>query len=308
MVFNTVKIEFLLIKLLPKHRTNIKRAIRIDNDQINNILSEQNLWEESGLGKTGEAYIVASDHLIRSTSRFWTQDKEQYKQDVKSTGVPQSTIKLMEGLDTTIDLQEIPSPIVDTALAGDIGITVDNNYRGKEVITTYGPLNIPGLDWALIAELETREAYAPLRTLLITLAIAGVIFLLLTTALAAIASKLLLKPLGRLIESTNKIAAGELDLQVGVHGNSEFGKLGEAIAAVAGNLHQTYQELFTQKQTNEALLDSILTPAIAKRKAQGESIIADKLNKVTIVYAHLIGVNGTGSNRCCSNTHNFVVR
>lgn len=243
------------------------------------------------MGETGEAYIVVTDHLIRSTSRFWTEAKEQYKQDVKITGVPQKTIELRDRLNTTIDLQKIPNSIVESAIAGDTGITpTNNNYRGKEVFTTYGPLDIRGLDWALIAEMEVQEVYAPSRRLLIILSIAGVIFLLLSAAVADLASKLLLKPISRLIEKTNQIAAGEADTEISLDENNEFGELAESISGVASNLDRTSQELSTEKQANEALLHNILAPAIAQRKNKGELVIADKLNKATIVYAHLVGV------------------
>lgn len=189
------------------------------------------------MGETGEAYIVGPDHLIRSTSRFWTEAKEQYKQDVKITGVPQKTIELRDRLNTTIDLQKIPNSIVESAIAGDTGITpTNNNYRGKEVFTTYGPLDIRGLDWALIAEMEVQEVYAPSRRLLIILSIAGVIFLLLSAAVADLASKLLLKPISRLIEKTNQIAAGEADTEISLDENNEFGELAESISGVASNL------------------------------------------------------------------------
>ncbi len=265
-------------------------AIRIPNDQINTVLREHDNWEASGLRKTGEAYLVGSDNLMRSTSRFWSEEKEQYKTDVSNSGISQKTIALMERLDTTIGLQKISSPLIESALGGNEGITITTNYRGKEVLTAYGPLELPGLDWVILAEMELNEAYAPLRKLQTSLLIAGVIFLLLSAAIAAIASKLLLKPVRRLTDSAKKIAAGELDTEIPVDSNNELGELGTAFNGVASNLRQTNQELVTKKQENQLLLHNILPPAIAQRKTQGELVIADKLDKVTIVYAHIVGV------------------
>ena len=71
----------------------------------------------------------------------------------------------MEELDTTIYLQKISDPLLESALAGESGITVTNNYRGKEVLTAYAPLKLRGLDWVLLTDIEVQEAYAPLRKL-----------------------------------------------------------------------------------------------------------------------------------------------
>ena len=265
-------------------------AIQIANDQINSVISEHGNWEGGGLGKTGEVYLVGSDHLMRSLSRFWVEEKEQFKVDVSTSGMTQKTMNLMDRLDTTIALQKIGSPLIESALGGQGGIAIIRNYRGKEVLTAYGPLDLPDLDWVILAEMELSEAYAPLKKLQTTLLIAGVVFLLLSAAIAAITSKLLLKPVRRLINSAEKIAVGELHTQIPVESNNEFGELGAAFNSVANNLRQTNQELVTKKQENKFLLHNILPLAIAERKTQGESLIADKLNQVTIVYANIVGV------------------
>jgi methyl-accepting chemotaxis protein len=35
-------------------------------------------WEETGLGASGETYLVGSDYLMRSNGRFLLEDKESY--------------------------------------------------------------------------------------------------------------------------------------------------------------------------------------------------------------------------------------
>lgn len=58
-------------------------AIEIDIEAINAIMYENN--PHNGLGESGESYLVGSDFLMRSTSRF--QDNSVFKTLVKTEGV-----------------------------------------------------------------------------------------------------------------------------------------------------------------------------------------------------------------------------
>lgn len=266
-------------------------AIQISADKINQIVSGNNNWEDIGLGKTGEDYLVGQDNLMRSRSRFWQEDKEQYQANMRKQGVSKKTLNLMQVSDSTVGLQEIKTPTVESALGGKQGLDIASNYQGKEVLVSYSPLDIQGLRWAILSEIETEEAFAPLRRLQNTLLITGVIFLLLSLLLSEMASRLFLQPLRRLISQAKKIETGEIDAEITIDSEKEFGELAKTFNRVTHNLFQSNQELAAKNQENKYLLQNILPPAIAERKIQGESLIADKLKKVTIVYAHIVGVS-----------------
>ena len=107
--------------------------VQIPIDQINQIMQER-----TGLGETGETYLVGSDKLFRSDSRF----------------VEDSTI-----LDATY---QVVSPAVTQALAGETGEQITSDYRGIPVLSAYAPLGLEGLQWLILAEISVSEAFAPL--------------------------------------------------------------------------------------------------------------------------------------------------
>ena len=135
------------------------------------------------------------------------------------------------------------------------------------------------------------EAYRPLYTLQVILLIAAAIFLLGTAFLAAIAARIFTSPLRRLTENARKLVAGELDAEVEVKSQDEFGELATEFKQVANKLRQTEEELETKKQENDILLQNILPSAIVERRKQGELLIADSLKQVTILNAHLAGLS-----------------
>ncbi len=106
--------------------------IQIPIQQINAIMQER-----TGLGETGETYLVATDKLFRSDSRL----------------VEDSTI-----LDPTY---LVNTAAVNEALAGKTGEKIMRNFRGTPVLSAYAPLEIPGLHWTITADIAVEEAFAP---------------------------------------------------------------------------------------------------------------------------------------------------
>ncbi|HEY9829336.1 MAG TPA: adenylate/guanylate cyclase domain-containing protein [Stenomitos sp.] len=265
-------------------------AVQIPAGRINQIMSNANNWKSSGLGKTGDAYLVGPDRFMRSVSRFWTETPNDYKSEVRRLGTSEQMLGLMESLNTTIGLQRVESPITQAAIGGQEGIGVVRNYRGKQVLSSYAPLKMRGVNWAILAEIETGEVYQPVYILQLTLLIAAVIFLLLSAFLAGLSSRLFTLPLRRLTQSAKKIEAGELDEQMATTSNDEFGQLFEAFNGIANRLQQTRKQLEAQQQENDALLRNFVPGAVAARLKKGETIIANQLNKITLLYAHIAGI------------------
>jgi len=106
--------------------------VQIPIHQINAIMQER-----TGLGETGETYLVATDKLFRSDSRL----------------VEDSTI-----LDPTY---LVNTAAVNDALAGKTGERIIRNFRGTPVLSAYSPLEIPGVHWTIIADIAVEEAFAP---------------------------------------------------------------------------------------------------------------------------------------------------
>ncbi|NEP63614.1 MAG: HAMP domain-containing protein [Symploca sp. SIO2G7] len=265
-------------------------AVQVPTERINDIMSVDNKWEESGLGKTGEVYVVGSDQLMRSNSRFLTEAPKEYKRDVKGQGTPEEKLVLMENLGTTISLQPVTSQTAQAAIGGQKGIKIIENYRSAQVLSSYAPLDLKDVNWGIVAEIETAEVYRPLYILQMTLLIAAVIFLLVSALIAGLVSRLFTRPLYRLTEGAKTIEAGDLDTEIALQSKDEFGELAEAFQGIAHRFRQTRQELESQQQENDLLLRNFLPGAIADRLKKGETLIADRLNKITLLYAHVAGV------------------
>ena len=124
-------------------------------------------------------------------------------------GMLRSTPVHVEGRDL---LAPVPGPAVAAALKDEAGVMETTNARGEKVFSAYKPLDMPGLDWAMIAEVSVDEVMAAAhasRDSALTAAggVAAAVLLL-----GLIVAQWLLRPIRRLGEEMQAQAASAVDL------------------------------------------------------------------------------------------------
>ena len=113
-------------------------AFQISLDHINHIMQER-----TGLGETGETYLVGQDKLMRSDSYL----------DSENHSVKASFADPTKGSVNTDAVRE--------ALAGRDGVKVIIDYNNNPVLSVYSPVKIKDVIWAIIAEIDVAEAFCP---------------------------------------------------------------------------------------------------------------------------------------------------
>jgi len=265
-------------------------AFQMPVDEINNVMTGNQSWQKDGLGSTGQTFLVGSDSLMRSASRFHLNDPNAYLAELRSLGTKEDAIARLRQYGTTILQQSVTSPAVARALAGGTGTMRVVDYRNTAVLSSYAPLQIKGLvDWVILSQMDLREAYAPIYALQRQILITATLLILLVTLLAMALAHLFNKPIQHLIDSARRVSAGELASIPVSNSPDEFGELGRAFNAVVQSL-QTQTALVDHKnQENERLLLSVFPTAIARRLLRGETQIADEVTNVAVLFADLKG-------------------
>ncbi|MGR3318141.1 MAG: methyl-accepting chemotaxis protein [Candidatus Anammoxibacter sp.] len=114
-------------------------AFQISLGDVNAIMQER-----AGLGETGETYLVGSDLRMRSNSYL---DPEGHSVAASFAG--------------TVAKNGVDTEAAREALAGKSGAKVIIDYNGNPVLSVYSPVDIKGLDWVLLAEIDAAEAFCP---------------------------------------------------------------------------------------------------------------------------------------------------
>lgn len=271
-------------------------ALQLNREGINDVMTGNRGWEAEGLGKTGETYLAGPDRLMRSVSRELLEDPERYIKDVVANGTPEEVAKRQVDLGDSVLLQTVNTAGVNLAMTGDSGVTEDKTYLGPEALVAYEPLKLPGLDWVVVAKIDRSEAFAPVNSFARNIALSTGAIVLAVCLLALLFSRILTRPVKKLVAAVHRVSGGELGITVPVTSRDEFGELASAFNDMSASL-QTKQKLIeTQRKENDELLASLMPEPVARRFREGEENISTEHRDVSVIYAQLLGFDDFARN------------
>lgn len=264
-------------------------ALQVSLETINDLTTGSEGWKEQGLGDTGEVYLVGLDDLMRSDSRRLIEDPESYEQLAIDGGTPPSVAKRIVEVQGTVLLQQINTRAVAEAQAGRTGTTTGPGYLGIDSVTAYAPLEVEGLDWVIIARIDSSEAFAPVVdfTRIVLLSLLGI--LLGVSLLSLLLAQVFTRPIHRLVGAVHRVAEGDLDVQVPQGARDEFGDLGSAFNDMASSLRIKQELIDEQQAENEKLLLTLMPESVAAKYKQGDETISEAHENVSVVFAELVG-------------------
>jgi class 3 adenylate cyclase len=262
---------------------------QLSNGEIDNVVTGGRRWRQEGFGATGEAYLVGSDYLVRSGPRSFYENREGYFAELKAGGASDEEVAAIRRYGTPVLHQHVDTQATRAALAGVEGTGEIVGYRGTPTLASWGPLAIPGVTWALVAKIDTAEAFAPIYQLRRDLLIVGALALLVVAVTAAWLSRALLGPLRELTAGVKRFAAGDYGANVPVRTRDEIGQLCSAFNGMVEALREKNVVIQNKNRENEELLLNILPAPIANRLRGGEDRIADGFAEVTVAFADLVG-------------------
>jgi GAF domain-containing protein/HAMP domain-containing protein len=196
------------------------------------------MGERSGLGETGETYLVASNTLLTSNR---AGEMGFY---VSSHGI-------------------------DRALEGQVSSAgLYSNYRQEPVVGAYRWL--PQLGVALLAEQQRSEALGEVYMMLAALGGIGLVAVFLAAATAMILTRSIATPLANLATTATQIAEGNLQLDARIERADEIGALSRAFNAMTaqlrgfiGSLEQRVAERTRELQEHSSYLEAAANVARA---------------------------------------------
>jgi class 3 adenylate cyclase len=264
-------------------------ASQISSGEITEILTGHGQWARDGLGRSGDIYLVGADALIRSDTRALAGDPVQYVEALKNSGHAAEQIAALERMSTTVLLLGVDSSAIDAALTGASGTEFGADYLNVPSLSSFGPLQIPGLDWAIIAEIAEDEALAATNRLTQLIAISTVGLVVLVTFAGLYLSNLLARPLTMLTASARRVAAGDLGGEVQISSNDEFGALAESFNEMTRSL-RVKEELIEQQQAEvDTLLTNMMPETLVDRFKAGQELPAERFSNSTILFADVAG-------------------
>jgi class 3 adenylate cyclase len=270
-------------------------AVQLPIARIDEVMTGGGNWEESGLGETGEAFLVGADYLMRSLSRDLAEDPERYRQQAIAQGLSEADAARAVATGESLLIQPVNTDAVKNAFNGERGTTTTAGYLGGTTIAAYAPLPLPGeVRWAIVAEIDAAEALAPVDEFTTRLAISSAILVGVVSLVSVIIAGLAVRPLRRLRDAARRIAAGETGVQVEAGESDELADVAAAFNDMSRSLELKAALIEEQKAENERLLQQLMPEAIAKRYREGARTIVQDHQEVTVLFADIVGFEEFG--------------
>ncbi len=195
---------------------------------IINIEAQEDLYEittdRTGLGKTGEIYLINKEGYMITPSRF-VDDTLFFKVNSK---------KVKEWFSDGKEIERY------------------ENYRGQMVIGAHR--TIKGMDWCLLAERDAKEHLLPVDVLLTMLFWFLILLLGFDIIVALVLTETVTRPILRLHKKVQEIKAGNWDYQVNIERKDEIGEFSRAFDSMAARLRKSEEEL---REHRDALSASV---------------------------------------------------
>ena len=195
--------------------------IRIPVRRLTDITQRQ-----TGFGRSGEVYLVGRDRLLRSDLRH------------AKTGT------LLKSADESRWIEEAFERRTGHQQAA-------TDYRGVPVFVSYGPAEIPGLDWIIVAKKDTEEILQPAANLRKQNLSIGLVVGLLAVLCAFGFVYNIITPLKRMRLTANEIASGNLEARIQVESSGHLGRFAEAFNQMARSLMESHAKIEDYSRTLE---------------------------------------------------------
>ncbi len=239
---------------------------QLDYMFINNLMTSQGRWQEIGLGKTGESYLVDNNLHMITMSRFFHDDPEAYLNLMDKNGLDDETLIRMKAKGNNIGLLKINTLGAEEAVQGKTGFAIYQDYRGVKVLGAYEPINVSGVNWGVVVEIDETEAFAPVQELakkmIINLFGIMILIIIFATIVGIGLAKQISVPIQKLSAKILTLSATQdLTKRIEYNANDEIGDMAKALNSLLDSFQKTTQETIISTQKVQSTANKLITLA-----------------------------------------------
>ena len=225
-------------------------ALQIPTDQLNAVIQQR-----TGLGETGESYLVGS---LGGTN------------SLRSDRV----IKKGKVGDQKTD------EFIELAMQGKSGAGIKTGSTGEKEFAYYSPVTIEGVHWCMVTNIAEKEAFAVVSNLRQIVIILIIVAAVAVAGLALLVATGLVKPIKATVVMLKDIAEGEGDLtrRLTIGSQDELGEMARWFNVFMEKLQLILKEITGNSNTLETASSSLT--AIAEELAKGADNMSLRSNGV----------------------------
>ncbi len=263
-------------------------ALQMPLEEINAIMSER-----SGMGESGESYLVGPDKLMRSDSYL----------DPENHSVAASFANPETG--------SVDTKASRAALQGTTDAEIITDYSGSSVLSAYSPVPVYDTEWAILSEIDETEVREPISALVMFIVISVVAMIAVAAVAAVLFSRTISKPILTLVTGAERLAIGDIALTGMNRKNVErISRRNDELGMIGGSFDRLieYQKekvaIAEEIASNNLTVDTNVSSdqdALGKAFAQ----MADSLNDMLSQVTNAVDQVSTGSDQVSQASQNL---
>ena len=137
-------------------------VVQVPVDGITAIMSNHDQWLQSGMGETGDSYLVGADSKLRSNLRRSIEDMDGFVSELTAINHSPNELTEMTQRGSGVGVLSIPTQPVSQAQNGNTGYIETTGLSGQPVLSAYTSIRIFDIPWVLISEIDSAEVYVPI--------------------------------------------------------------------------------------------------------------------------------------------------
>lgn len=236
----------------------------IPSARLSSIISAKQQWQTLGLGTTGEVYLVDSEGTLLTELRGVQENPAQFLPQLQ-TVTSSEHFSALSRQQQSAGYVTLNTQAVKNALAGAAGTGINTDYLGRDVFSSWQPLQLGSQQLALVAQQDPAEVFAPLANLRSTLWRSVALAIVLLTALAAVVAFIFAQyignPLARLAQAIQQAAQDKnLASEFPAQTNDELGDIGRSLNFLFCELNTVLVQVSNSSaQSLQGALDNVTT-------------------------------------------------
>jgi signal transduction histidine kinase len=211
------------------------------------------LAARTGLGNSGEAYLVNGERKIVTQSKYLSHEETAR--------------------------QRFETPGIVSALDQKEGVSVYRNYMGREVVGAY--MWLPRYHSALLVEMEKDEILAPIGGIRTAVLTTAALVSLICILAAFLLSRQISRPITEIAEASRKMADGSLDQRISYSRQDEIGTLSKSFNSMADDLSALIDSLKQKEISLKSAYDELM-------QTQGQLVQSEKMAAVGELVAGVV--------------------
>jgi methyl-accepting chemotaxis protein len=248
-------------------------VVEIPSTTLTDIVNNGRHWQALGLGLSGDVYLTDKDGQLLTELRPMLEEPAVFLPQLK-TLTDSNQFDTINHLQQTRGIFSPKTQAVAWALAGETGSGMTEDYLARRVLSSWQPVTLGDQHFALVAQQNPDEVFAPLANLRNTLwrSIALAIFLL--TAIAALVAYAFAQHIGKPLEQLARAiqqSAQEKNLAVEFpdQRKDELGDIGRSLNFLFRELNNALVQVNSSSQQSlQGALDNVATTRQCRDEAR----------------------------------------